>query len=86
MTPAPLHAAEAKCIEIGQLIAGALPEGWGFVMVLASHGDAGSMTYFSNIERTHVVAMLRELADKMNETEQEQLRQRAQQWADGGAT
>jgi hypothetical protein len=64
--------ARAKRLELQALVAGvasvlkpAIPEGIGFILVLADHGDSGGMAYASTIERDGAVSAMQELVDKM---------------------
>jgi len=63
--PIPLKRLEEKLREIGHSIAGQLPRGAGFLLVLYDFGGTGSMTYLSNGDRADCVRMLGELLEKM---------------------
>lgn len=67
----PLETAEIKAREVGRLIKSAMPEGWGFCLVLSSYGDGGFCTYVSSVEREGAVKMLRELLDKIERNDKE---------------
>ena len=65
----PLETAEVSAQKIARTIDEMLGRGWKFTVVLASShdGSGGFMTYASNLERSGSVAMLRELADSIEE-------------------
>ena len=58
---ASLQDAEYSARKIARDIKAAMPRGWGFVLVLATHGDGGDMTYVSSLERAGAITMLSEL-------------------------
>ena len=62
---APLEAAEVVARRVGRLIGSRVPEGWGFVLVLASAGGDGFSTFVSNLEAPGSVQLLEEIARKM---------------------
>lgn len=62
---ATLEQAERTCRGIGTVIAGALPTGWGFTLILSSFGEQGFSTYLSNCKREDMIKALREMADKI---------------------
>lgn len=62
---APLEAAERRAQELGRMLKEGMPEGWGFVLVLASFGEAGYSTYVSNLDRGGAASLMRELAGKI---------------------
>ncbi len=61
----PLEAAEVKCREIALLLKDVMPPGWRFVLILASEGEGGFMTYMANAQREGAIKLLRELAEKI---------------------
>ena len=65
MDRATLEQAEVRAREIAEAIDKKTPDGWKFVVVLASVKDDPFMTYASNLERGGAIEMLRELADKI---------------------
>lgn len=67
----PLETAENVARKIGRLIGGVMPKGWGFCLVLASHGDGGFCTYVANLERDGAVKMLRELLENIERNKEE---------------
>lgn len=62
---APLENAEVVARDIGRLIKGACPPGWGFALILASYGQDGFMTYLASMRREDAIKLLRETADKI---------------------
>lgn len=74
---APLETAEVKCRRIGELIGKDMPKGWGFMLILASHGsgvddggrEIGRMTYISNCQREGMIGMMREMIEKFERRE-----------------
>jgi hypothetical protein len=46
--------------DLGGQIGSALPEGWGFNLLLFPFGDGGSLFYISSAERQDVIAVMRE--------------------------
>jgi hypothetical protein len=46
--------------ELGGRIGAALPEGWGFNLLLFTYGAGGSLFYISSAERQDVIAVMRE--------------------------
>lgn len=63
---ASLEEAEVAVRRVGRTIGDQMPKGWGFVLVMASHGEDGFATYLSNMEREGTVKLLREMADKVD--------------------
>lgn len=55
---------EQKLKEIGRILKGVMPEGWGFTLLISSYGEGGSMFYLSSVERQDAVNMLREFIQK----------------------
>ena len=62
--PATLAEAIEKAKETGRYIKSQMPPGWGFVLILASYGDEGAMTYLSSIDRETCIKMLKEFIHK----------------------
>lgn len=50
--------------EIGHLIGGKLPKGWGFNLMLFDFGNKGNLFYISNAERQDVIKTMREFIKK----------------------
>jgi hypothetical protein len=46
--------------KLGGHIGSALPEGWGFNLLLFTYGEGGSLFYISSAERQDVIALMRE--------------------------
>lgn len=67
----PLESAEITCRDIARVIKKAMPKHWGFVLILASHGNDGFMTYLSDCERDCMIKMLREMAYKLETNDKE---------------
>lgn len=61
---ADLLTAEERAREIGRLIDSAMPQGWGFFLILASFGEDGFLTYLSSVQRECIGSMLLELLEK----------------------
>jgi hypothetical protein len=55
---------EAKLKEIGEILKSVMPEGWGFMLLIASVGGPGSMFYMSDIERQSMIDTMREFIHK----------------------
>lgn len=53
---------EFKLKEIGDMIGGSLPPGWGFTLLLFdfNKADKGSLFYISNADRADMIAMMKE--------------------------
>ena len=64
---APLVDAEERAKELGRAIKGLMPEGWGFVLVLAEFGAREGCTFLSSIQREGSVKLLRETADTIEQ-------------------
>jgi hypothetical protein len=66
----PMHSApirpevRERMNEIARLIDGALPRGFGFVLLVFKFGRAGFMNYISNTERADVVRAMKEFVAK----------------------
>jgi hypothetical protein len=56
--------AEDKLNEIGQKLRSTMPKGFGFVLLIASFGEGGSMFYTANCNREDVCNMMREFIGK----------------------
>jgi hypothetical protein len=70
MDRAPLEEAEVVARRVGRIIGSMMPKGWGFTLVIASHGADGFCTYVANLERDGAVKMLRELLVKIERNEE----------------
>ncbi len=55
---------EVTLKEIGHLIGGKLPKGWGFNLMLFDFGKKGSMFYIANAERQDVINQMKEFIAK----------------------
>lgn len=55
---------EKQLKRIGNKLREDMPEGFGFVLLIASYGEGGSTFYTSSCERDSVVAMMREFIKK----------------------
>jgi hypothetical protein len=67
---APLEHAEVVAKDIGRVLKSAMPEGWGFVLILSSYGpqgQRGQATYLSSIEREGSIFLLRETANDLEQ-------------------
>ena len=51
---------ERACRSIGAKIAGSVPPGLGFMLLLYDFGGAGSIAYFSNGQREDMIAAMKE--------------------------
>jgi len=51
---------ERKLYSIGKLIGDALPDGYGFMLMIASYGEGGSAFYLSSMQREDTIKMLEE--------------------------
>lgn len=49
--------------EIGDLLRGAMPAGYGFVFVMSEYGKGGNNFYTSSVERSGAIDMLEEMVD-----------------------
>lgn len=49
---------------LGGVIGGALPEGWGFTLLLFRYGEGGDLFYISSAQRADVLQMMREFLEK----------------------
>lgn len=63
--PPELLAMEAKGRDIARLLAGVLPPGIGFTLMLYDFGEGGFTTYLSNARRDDMVRMLKETLGKL---------------------
>ena len=50
--------------DIGERIASALPDGWGFNLLIFSFGEKGSMFYLSNAHRESMIEAMQEFIAK----------------------
>jgi hypothetical protein len=51
---------ERKLYSIGRMIGEDMPEGWGFLLMIASYGEGGMTFYLSSMERAGAIKMLEE--------------------------
>lgn len=60
---------EVTLKELGAVLGGALPEGWGFTLLLFDFNNAtdGQLFYISNGERKDVIKMMEEFMKKVKE-------------------
>ena len=49
---------------IGKTIAGTLPDGWGFALLIFSFGEGGSTFYISNAQRGDMLNAMREFMER----------------------
>ena len=56
--------AEKRLNDIGQSLRSSMPEGFGFVLLIASFGEGGAMFYTANCNREDVCNMMREFIGK----------------------
>lgn len=63
--PVPDHVKETSR-KLGKIIGNALPEGWGFCVLIFEFGEGGTMTYISNACREDVVDTMREFIQKQS--------------------
>lgn len=57
---APLECAEVAARRLADRMSAEMPHGWGFALLLFSHGEHGAMTYISNLSREDVIAAVTE--------------------------
>lgn len=55
---------KALLYDIGGLLKPAMPEGWGFLLMIFSFGEGGSTFYISDAQRQDVIKMLKEFIEK----------------------
>jgi hypothetical protein len=60
---------KATLNDIANRIGGALPKGWGFLLMLMSYGEGGSFFYLSSAERANVIDMVQEWINKQRAAE-----------------
>jgi len=58
-------AIEEKAREIGKKIHSALPEGWGFVLLVVEFDPGKQASYISDCSRACTIHALREVADRL---------------------
>lgn len=58
---------EASCRDIGRRIAGSLPSGVGFTLIVFDFGEGerNHLTYMSNAQRPDMIETLREMIEKL---------------------
>jgi hypothetical protein len=59
--------AEAMLKEIGRLLKGACPPGYGFSLLVFSFGEGGNMFYTSNAQRETMIQAMQEFIAKFRE-------------------
>ena len=71
--PAPLEQAEVIAAKLAPSIHNAMPEGWGFALVMYTLNTEGNgrETYISDLDRDDLVQALRNTADKIENRERE---------------
>lgn len=52
--------AEVALKEVGDILNKAMPEGYGFVFLMTTYGKGGNTFYISNVQRSDVLAMMKE--------------------------
>ena len=55
---------ESRLKDIGDHLRSAMPEGFGFVLLMAEFGEKGAMFYTANCNRNDVCNMMREFIQK----------------------
>lgn len=55
--------------EIGKIVAGQLPPGWGFNLLLFNFGEKGATFYISNADRSSMIEAMKEFIDKLEQGE-----------------
>jgi hypothetical protein len=53
--------------DIGRLIAGQLPPGWGFTLLLFTFGPGGTMSYISNSDRSDMLLAMKEFINRQTQ-------------------
>lgn len=71
MNREPLEKAEIKARDIGRLLKQSMPLGWGFVLLLVSHGEGGVTTYLSDCCREDIIKFLKEMIHRFESNEKE---------------
>ena len=64
-----LEEAENKCRDIARDIKSKMPSHWGFVLIMATHGEKGFMTYMSSLNRSDCIKMMEEMVGKLKTDE-----------------
>ena len=57
---------ESELKGLGKTIAGKLPDGWGFALLIFSFGDGGSTFYISNAQRDDMVKAMHEFMERQS--------------------
>ncbi len=65
MKPKPLEEAERQAQYMAREIGKKLPDGWGFVLLLGSLGEAGNHTYVSSVQRESAGKWLKEAGESI---------------------
>lgn len=55
---------EELLLEVGRKIKSAMPQGWGFSLMICSIGDDGAMFYLSSLDRQDMMKAMREFIRK----------------------
>lgn len=66
---ASLKEAEDRARQLAQAIESKMPNGWGFVLLLAAFGKHAETTYIANISRHNVKMLFREILEHMERKE-----------------
>lgn len=53
---------ESLARQLGRLLQGVMPKGFGYTLAIYRYGEGGELTYVSSGKRSDVVKLLRELA------------------------
>lgn len=67
----PLEKAELEARNIGRILKANMPKGWGFVLLLVSHGEKGVTTYLSDCCREDIIKFFKEMIYKFESNEGE---------------
>ena len=70
---APLEIAERKVREIGKDIDSSMPHGWGYILCLTEFGEGNRLAYYSNVSKSSVVDVSRELARRIEDGDERSL-------------
>lgn len=61
---------KARIKSVGHRIKDEMPDGWGFVLVMASLGEGGATFYLSSIERDSTISLMKELIERLEKGKQ----------------
>jgi hypothetical protein len=53
--------------DIGRIIAGQLPDGWGFTLLLFTFGPGGALSYISNADRSDMLLTMKEFITRQTQ-------------------